>query len=651
MKYRIYTAIVVVACLLFTLTATNARDFTDAEIDQIIAEAPGLEQYPQASAIILIDQVRLTVNPDHSAVKNELYVVKLLQDRARRRFADIKRRYDTESDSVVVIKAVTHLPDGTVQEVEKKAINDLTPADLRDAAMYSNIMHKVVSYPGIAPGATIELRLRTYKNAPDDEGPFYLNGKKLFQGEEPIQYREFSLDVPGDFPIRYTVQNGTVDYVEQPKGDRILHTWSVADAPQIIREPFMPAVAKIAPSLIYTNADTWAELGQWAGDKFFGHVVTTGAIKAKADELTADAKTSKEKIERIGLFVIKEVREVGEWSLPLGMAGYEPHDADEVLANRYGDWRDKTVLLVSLLRAAGIEANPMFVSHDNVVLAEEFPGLKQFNAFWVMVPEYDNGPIWINPMADHCKFGYCWYGFGYKALLVSETESQLTALPEIPTEENIAMRRAELQLLPTGDLEGTISCQLDGYFDLRTRSRLKNSTPKEVEQYFQMAANAIGEGTLNREHKLSDLKDLMEPVQVAQKYSSPEMGIVQGDMMIFRAPEIPFSFADMPIELGQSTRLYPIEFTSRLVLKTEGSIKLPEGYRAIYLPSEFTVENELGSWTTKFSFDEQRGMVTYHSTVKLTDKWIDPQEYTTFKQSHDKFSSPKNRLILLEKES
>ena len=377
----------------------------------------------------------------------------------------------------------------------------------------------------------------------------------------------------------------------------------------------------------------------------------TGDIKAKADELIEGASTPKEKIERIAMFIIKDVREIGERSLPLGTAGYEPHDADEVLANRYGDWRDKTVLLVSLLRAAGIEADPIFVNHKNIELAEEYPGLKQFNAFWVMVPEYDNGPIWINPMANHCRFGYCPYGFGFKALLVTEKESLLMVLPDFPAEQNISICRAQLELKPSGDIEGAIICDLDGYFDLRARGRLKNATPKEVEQYFMMAANAIGEGTLNREHKLSDLKNLLEPVQLAQKYSAPELGVVQGNMMVFRAPEIPFSFADMPIDLGQVARQYPVELSSKLVLRTEGTIELPEGYHAVYVPGEFTVENELGSWTTIYAFDSDKGLITYRSTVKLTDKWIDPQEYATFKQSHDSFSSPKNRLILLEKDS
>ena len=114
MKKRIYTLAVVVACLFIGLTATQAREFTDADIEQVIATAPSLQEYPQAGAIILIHQTQLSVNPDHSMVKDELMVVKLLQDRARRQFADIKRRYDADNDSVVVIKAVTHLPDGSI---------------------------------------------------------------------------------------------------------------------------------------------------------------------------------------------------------------------------------------------------------------------------------------------------------------------------------------------------------------------------------------------------------------------------------------------------------------------------------------------------------------------------------------------------------
>lgn len=60
-----------------------------------------------------------------------------------------------------------------------------------------------------------------------------------------------------------------------------------------------------------------------------------------------------------------------------GLGGYMPATADQVWASRYGDCKGKTVLLVALLRALGIEADPALVSAsrgDGIDAALPMPG-------------------------------------------------------------------------------------------------------------------------------------------------------------------------------------------------------------------------------------------------------------------------------------
>ena len=246
----------------------------------------------------------------------------------------------------------------------------------------------------------MELVLRTYSKAPEKPEELFVWGGDLFQGNDPIQRKELAVIVPQDVTIKYTYQNEGLDYSTTTENGVITHTWQIDNSPQIIQEPFMPKLIKMAPRLIYTNMNDWEQIAKWFAGKFYPHVKTDGAIAQKAAELTKGATTADDKIRRISLCVIKDIRGVGEWSLPLGLAGYEPHDADVVLANKYGDWRDKTVLLVSLLKAAGIECYPQFVHLDAPPLAQEYPSLKQFNAIFVYVPSYQGKPLWMDSFAD-----------------------------------------------------------------------------------------------------------------------------------------------------------------------------------------------------------------------------------------------------------
>ncbi len=630
-----------------TLAATKVLD--DAAIAELIANAPDAKQYPQASAYILADQTIVTVNPDSSAVTDYFAVVKLFQDRARGTFADRKQLYNADAESVVVVKAVTHLPDGTVMPVEEKAMHDLTPMFLSNASIYSNIMQKVVSFPGVAPGVVLDLHLRKFTSKPEEADEFFVWGTQLFRGPEPYGFKELSITLPENFNLRYKYQNDGVDYTTSTADGKVTHTWTNEWVPQIIPEPFMPPLDFIAPRLIYTNADTWDQVGKWVGEKFYSHVKTDGEVKKKAEQLTKGAKTRAESINKLSLYVIKEIRGVGENTLPLGIAGYEPNDANEVLENKYGDWRDKSVLLVSLLRSAGIEAFPHFVMRSAAPLAEEYPSMKQFDAVYVYIPEYMGAPLWVDPFADESEFGYCPNAQGATGLLVREDGSELLEVAKPSYADSQSDCRFELRLLSDGDVNGTIACQLTGYFDNVTRNMLQKSTPKEREQFFQRAANSLGEGTTSEDFQLSDLANLLDTARIAQDFIAPEMGIVQGDMMIFRLPEVPFGVASAPVNPAQEMRQFPMKLSTQLSLQKHGVVHLPTDFKAVYVAEPVKLETAYGTWECSYQVSEDSTSVRYTSTMNITDDYIDTDEYSEFKASFDEFTKPRHTLILLER--
>ncbi len=650
MSKRFMLVTVLLALLSLTVSAAAVtKTFSDDEVKAMIASAPKPEQYPQAAGYVLINQHATTFNADGSGVTDFHYVIKILQERGKEQYGDVKEKYNKDSDSVVVVKAVTYLADGTVLPVEAKAIHDLTPAALSNAAIYSNIMQKVINFPALAVGVTIELKLRTFHKAPGPDEEHFVWGTNLFQGRDPISFVETSLTVPESVKLRYTYQNEGMDYTTTTENGFVTHNWTVQNSAQIIPEPDMPSMNRIAPRLIYTDAVSWDAVGKWMAGQFYKHVKVDGDILKKANELTKGAKSNEEKIERIGIYVIRDIRGVAENTLPLGLAGYEPNDADVVLANKYGDWRDKTVLLISLLRAAGIEAYPHYVNRSDAVLAQDYPAMKQFDAIYAYVPAYKNAPLWINPFGDMASFGYLPDSQGSTGLLVKDSGGELLAVADPAPETNLADCRFEMIVRPNGDVDGTAGCQLSGIFDNMARATLKDATPKELEQYFLSTANSMGEGSHSKTFKVSDLSDLKSSVQVAQEYTTPEMGIVQGEMMIFRLKDVPFGFAQIPSYPGQTQRNYDFVLDSKMLLKKQGVIHLPAGYKAVFVSEPVTIANNFGEWQSNFSLNSDSTEVTYNASVKLVDKEIDTDEYIMFKKAYDDFSAPKNTLILLEK--
>ena len=165
---------------------------------------------------------------------------------------------------------------------------------------------------------------------------------------------------------------------------RILWFWKK------IRTKFPGAFHQIHSVQVTTFAN-WEEIGRWYGSLQKDPLEVTPAIQAKAVELTQDLKTDDEKIRALYEFVALKFHYIG---LDFGIGRYQPHAADDVLGNGYGDCKDKHTLLASLLKAAGFEAWPALI-HGTRKLDPDVPSPAQFNHV-ITVVSVGGQTIWLD---------------------------------------------------------------------------------------------------------------------------------------------------------------------------------------------------------------------------------------------------------------
>ncbi len=140
------------------------------------------------------------------------------------------------------------------------------------------------------------------------------------------------------------------------------HRVELSPTPTFQSEKNTPANVIQGPIMSFSNIDSWQEISDW-GQKLFQY---SGSRQSRewhewkkdvGNEANPEAKVLK------ALKLVQDqIRYVG---IEVGENSHKPRDPSEVIDNRYGDCKDKTLLLVSLLRSNGIEANPVFVSLSN----------------------------------------------------------------------------------------------------------------------------------------------------------------------------------------------------------------------------------------------------------------------------------------------
>jgi len=154
------------------------------------------------------------------------------------------------------------------------------------------------------------------------------------------------------------------------------------------------------PDVQVTTFSSWEEVGKWYGDLQKPSLEVTPAIQAKAAELTKGLNTDEEKIHAIYNFVALKYHYIG---LDFGIGRYQPHAADDVLDNGYGDCKDKHTLLATLMKAVGIEAWPVLI-HAQRKLDPDVPSPAQFNHVITVVP-LGGSFVWLDTTPEVAPYG------------------------------------------------------------------------------------------------------------------------------------------------------------------------------------------------------------------------------------------------------
>ncbi len=136
--------------------------------------------------------------------------------------------------------------------------------------------------------------------------------------------------------------------------------YSVELSPELIQyESNTPGWYTAQRMLFLSTYRDWEDIASWALPLYD---LSTDEILKTAKALDKDlvlTGTKKQQAIAAIRFVQDEIRYLGFES---GIKGYQPHKPTEVLERRFGDCKDKSNLLVAILRSVDIEAYPMLVN-------------------------------------------------------------------------------------------------------------------------------------------------------------------------------------------------------------------------------------------------------------------------------------------------
>src|SRR5579872_574798 len=436
--------------------------------DQKPAATKSADSKPDYSKEAFVDEddvTKLVFENDGTSTRENATRIHIQSDAALQRYGVLTFPYQNATETVEIGYVRARKPDGTVVTTPIDSAQDM-PSDItRQAPFYSDLHEKHVAVKGLSVGDVLEYQTKWHVTKPLAPGQFWTAFN--FPRDFIVLHEEIQISVPRDRAIKWKSDKNKPVITEE--GGRRIFTWTSSqleaksaeqqkkDAEELT---YKTARGKLPPPDIQISTFlSWEEVGAWYSKMQEDRVAPTAEIRAKALELTKGAPDDNAKMHAIYNYVSTQFRYIG---VAFGIGRYQPHSAAEVLANQYGDCKDKHTLLASLLEAAGIKAYPALINVYRELDAD-VPSPAQFDHVITAVPQ-GKDYVWLDTTAEVAPFGYLLTVLRDKPALVmpSDKPASLTKTVLAQTAPRLETFKIEAKLDDTGTLQGKVDHSLSG---------------------------------------------------------------------------------------------------------------------------------------------------------------------------------------------
>jgi len=614
----------------------------DPAAAKIIADSPKQEDYPQAGALILSCNEVIKITSGNSEISYLHYIVKILNERGKEDFSETHIDYDSTYEKVELEYARTIRPDGKVVEVGARHIRDVSK--YLNYPLYSNARVYIISFPEIAEGAVIEYKVKVYRNQLINKKDFALNYP--LQTSEPIIKADFMLYLPKDKNVylknlNAEYNNFGADLKPQIKNDvnGLIYSWQFNNIPQIIPEANMPPSIEINPTILISTFKSWEEICQWWWELAKNKIKADAGIKDKIKELTQNLDSAEAKARAIYNFCAKEIRYV---AVEYGDAGYEPHKAEDVFRNKYGDCKDQAVLLVTMLREAGISAWPVLIPTKSCYnLDRAFPVMLFDHA--IAVVGLDNRLVFLDPTAETCSFGDLpGADQARSVLLIKEGSYIIEDTPFYPAEHNLNKQSLKISVHNDESIAADKAIFSHGVYDQAQRYWLLYTAPELIEEVLKEKIQDISIGAELEDYNIKNLEDLNIPVELDYSFKGPEYFTSAGILRIMS------QLASLDASLvAKAKRKYPLDFNILDRKEMEIEIAIPADFKLKYLPENIKQDNPWFKFSVEYVY--KGNTIYFKQATELKKARVDKGDYPLFKDMFESLAKKIKQRIIMEK--
>lgn len=551
------------------------------------------------------------------------------------------------------IEAYTIVPDGSKKGKKIKVTEFKTQDSRSNSVFYDDAKETVFDFPQLQKGAICNVTNTNFFKDIHMLPVFY------FASYVPVEQFKFTVEAPEKVDVRYILknnENGFVTVNQYKKGST--NYWEFT-AQQSKRQSILggtPSAAYYEPHVIlyvssYTNKGEEQKVLSNVDDLYKWNYHFTKNINIEpspilqqlVDSLTKGVATSKEKALKIYQWVQQHIKYV---AFEDGLEGFIPRQAADVCSKRYGDCKDMSSLITTMLRLAHIDAYYTWIGTRRIPYKYSEVFLPLTDNHMISTAKIDGEWVFLDGTDPHCIFGFPSSGIQGKQALVgiNENEYKVLDVPVVDVAKNLVVDSTFINITNNG-IKGNSTVTYSGYFGSETYDHLQYKSDDDVKDFVKSKMGKASNKFILGDYSINKLNDVSKTINITANFEIPDYGKKVADEIYINLNLEKF-FAGNKIDTAKIKVPFENDFKYTILQYT--TLSIPTGYVVNYLPQNFSISNKVFDVSINYTkLNNNKLLVT--QDIKFKTLMVQANDYPIWNTDIQKLSSYYKEQVVLNK--
>ncbi|HQU72080.1 MAG: transglutaminase domain-containing protein [Calditrichaeota bacterium] len=476
------------------------------------------------------------------------------------------------------------------------------------------------------------------------------------RGDIRVLKSTYILEVPEGFSFDRFQTGEVPDPVQTTAGGRQVYTWEARNIEEMRWESRMPRQDRFQFGIRFRpdnftlgnsrgKMTSWQEFGTWYNRLMSGRSVLSEAAQAHILAQVSETDSPRQKVRKLYEFLQRDTRYV---FVLLGIGGWQAHPAEDVFAKKFGDCKDLSNYMVTMLNLAGVPSHlALALTRDRGLTNPDFPS-NQFNHCIAMVP-LEADTLWLECTADLTPYNDPPNSIeGINALLITGDGGRIIRTPESSPGANLWQSRLMGELQRTGDIALSGRISFSGEQALDIRSKLDNLRREKRKDYLRsLTGGELPAFSIDTVAIRNLNTNLTEPLILDYTGQGKHYAKTSGSRIFFNPNILQRHSRDGFPDEDPQERRFDYEYPYAYADADTVVLTLPPGYSLERAPDSVRVDNDFATYSTFFHLEGQT--FTHIRKMTLKKRLVPVEHYGEYLSFLKFIAKNDNELYILKR--